>query len=216
MSERGDGEARGHAETWGRASGGGQVNQAGADQYVIHVHVPEDRDRTDDEWAARCRELEEQVRNARAEGRAEARAEFAKRLRDAELRAVRAERIMREAEEKRARAEEMLARARQEPDSRRQTAEREQETASVRDSAGPAQDGEGVEETGVPLVDALAAGGVMFREQLRRLGMVTGRRDGRGTAPRIVDGEGAEKSDPVGERTFTPPTCDRPDPDPAP
>ncbi|OKJ91844.1 hypothetical protein AMK33_34810 [Streptomyces sp. CB02400] len=119
-------------------------------------------------------------------------------------------------EEKRARAEETLARARQEPDSRRQTAEREQETASVRDSAGPAQDGEGIEETGVPLVDALAAGGVMFREQLRRLGMVTGRRDGRGTAPRIVDGEGAEKSDPVGERTFTPPTCDRPDPDPAP
>jgi len=136
--------ARGRSEAWGRASGNGQVYQSGGDQHVTHVYVTseargqaahEARERADvvvqvlaravGEWAARCEELEEQARRAKAEGRAEAHAEFAEKLRDAELRVIQAQRMMREAEEERAKAEALLTQAQQELARQRRTAERE-------------------------------------------------------------------------------------------
>lgn len=56
-------------------------------------------------WAARRQEPEEQVRQARADGHAEAQAEFAEWLKDAEPRVLRARSTMRQAERERARAE---------------------------------------------------------------------------------------------------------------
>ncbi|MFE9935692.1 hypothetical protein [Streptomyces hirsutus] len=77
------------------------------------------------EWTARCEELEEQVKRVRAEGRAEAQAEFAKGLQDAELRVMRARSTMRQAEEERAKAEALLAQAQEELARRRREAERD-------------------------------------------------------------------------------------------
>ena len=127
MREPDDGE---RATTIGRASDSGQVYQSGADQYVTHIHIAESRGRTAHEarrradavvqvltrtvgeLTAHCKELEGQVRRARAEGRAAAQAEFAEKLKDAELRVLRARSTMRQAEEERGRAEALLARAR--------------------------------------------------------------------------------------------------------
>ncbi|MEF9903132.1 hypothetical protein [Streptomyces sp. P9-A2] len=120
------------------------------------------------EWAARCRELEEQVDHARAEGRAEARAEFAERLRDAELRVAR---VLKEAEEERTRLEVELARAQGEPAARRQAVEGERETASVRDPLDLAWEWQGAEDAPV-LLKTFVTGTRVFREQLRQLGMV--------------------------------------------
>lgn len=142
------GDGRGKADAWARASENGQVYQSGRDQHVTHIYItPEARGqaahearqradgvvqvltRTVGEWAARCAELEEQVERARAEGRAEAQTEFAGRLKDAELRVMRAQRVMREAEEARAQAEVHLAQAQQELALQRRAAERESTTS---------------------------------------------------------------------------------------
>ncbi|MFI1417941.1 hypothetical protein ACH4VX_08095 [Streptomyces sp. NPDC020731] len=66
-------------ETWGHASGNGQVYQSRANQYITHIHVTEARSQTAHEarrradvvvqvltravgeWTARCQELEERV-----------------------------------------------------------------------------------------------------------------------------------------------------------
>ncbi|MFD7688106.1 hypothetical protein [Streptomyces sp. NPDC059781] len=222
MSGRGDGEARRHVEARGRASDDGQVYQSGADQYVTHIHIAEARCRTAQEacqradavvhvltravgeLAARCQELEERAGSARAEGRAEARAEFAERLRDAELRVMRAQRVMWAAEEKRAEAEETLARARQEPARRPRTAEREQEAASVRDPAVPARGWEGAEW--LPgFVESARAELDAVREELRQLGEEADRGDGQWTAPVIVGGKWVQEPDPVRKPTVVMP-----------
>lgn len=140
--------ARGEAEIWGRASESGQVYQSGGDQHVMNVYVTAEargqaahdaRKRADGvvqalahavgEWAARCAELEEQTKRAKAEGRAEAHAEFAGRLKDAELRVMQAQRMMREAEEARGKAEALLTQAQQELALQRRATERERATS---------------------------------------------------------------------------------------
>ncbi|MGC0377982.1 hypothetical protein [Streptomyces sp. SAI-229] len=178
-------------ETWGHASDNGQVYQSRANQYITHIHVAEARSRTAHEarrradvvvqvltravgeWAARCQELEEQVRQARADGHAEAQAEFAERLKDAELRVMRAQSTMRQAEQERARAEELLAQAQMELARRRREAERDaaQEREATPLPAHPglsqeAQDSEGFSD----LMERAEAELGVVREELRQLG----------------------------------------------
>ncbi|MET8689520.1 hypothetical protein ABZV77_35480 [Streptomyces sp. NPDC004732] len=117
----------------GSASGHGQVYQSGRDQHVTHVHLTLQsqgraahvaRERADvvvqvltravGELTAQCEEWKQQARRAKAEGRAEVQAEFAQRVREAELRVVQAQRMTREAEEERMRAESLLRKAQQE------------------------------------------------------------------------------------------------------
>ncbi|MFK0116029.1 hypothetical protein [Streptomyces sp. NPDC090994] len=127
-------------DAWGRASENGQVYQAGANMYVTQVEVSR---RADDvlqamagavgELVARCAALERQVERARAEGRAAAQAEFAERLRDAELRVIGAQRLMREAEDKRATVEALLIETQRELASHRRASRREQASGSADD-----------------------------------------------------------------------------------
>ncbi|MGK5638967.1 hypothetical protein ACSNOK_11745 [Streptomyces sp. URMC 126] len=161
MSERADrGDSAGTSpRTYGRASDSAQVYQSGANQYVTHIHVTAEerglavhqaRQRADmvvqvltlavGEWAARCQELEEQARKAKAEGRAEAYAEFTERLRNAELRVMQAQRTMRQAEEQRAKAETLPAHARQELARHLRAADRDGEGTSPHDPAGTSRD----------------------------------------------------------------------------
>ncbi|MFI5566145.1 hypothetical protein ACIA6T_01950 [Streptomyces sp. NPDC051740] len=212
MSGRNDGEEHGRGEAWGRASGNGQVYQSRANQYVTHIHIAEAHTRTAHEarqradvvvqvlvravgeWAARCQELEEQVRRARAEGRAEAQAEFAEKLKDAELRVMRAQSTMRQAEEERARAETLLAQAQEELARRRREAERDAEREVERDavllpeSPGPARDQEDTEQFSGLLERAEAELGAV-REELRLLGEEVGRGDGHAVGAQVIQGE---------------------------
>ncbi len=187
------GDARRRAGTYGRASGHGQVYQSAGDQYVTHVNITaegrglaahEARERADvvvqvlaravGEWAARCQELEEKARRAKAEGRAEAHAEFTERLRDAELRVMRARSTMRQAEEERARAEALLAQAQQELARRRRGGEQDRDDDDLRPvRPGPPQDERDAEEFCDLLERAEAELGAV-REGLRRLGEETG------------------------------------------
>lgn len=209
MRERDDGEARGRVETWGRASDNGQVYQAGADQYVTHIHIAEDRSRTAHEarqradvvvqvltraigeWAARCRELEEKAGRAKAEGRAEAGAEFAEKLKDAELRVMRARSTMRQAEEERARAEALLAQAQEELARRRREVERdaeqEREAAPLPAHPGLSQERQDTEQFSELMERAEAELGAV-REELRQLGEEID-----GDTAQVVEGEWASR-----------------------
>ncbi|MFE9969898.1 hypothetical protein ACFYRD_03840 [Streptomyces hirsutus] len=205
MRERDDGEGRGRVETWGRASGNGQVYQSGADQYVIQIQLAEARSQTAHEarqradvvvqvltravgeWAAHCQELEEQVGRARAEGRAEARAEFAEKLKDAELRVIRAQSTMRQAEEERARAEALLAQAQEELARRRREAkrdaERERDAVSLPEHPGLSQERQDTEQFSDLMERAEAELGAV-REELRQLGEEID-----GDAGQVVEGQ---------------------------
>ncbi|MFI1069893.1 hypothetical protein [Streptomyces puniciscabiei] len=79
---------------------------------------------TEAEWQARCAELEEEARRARAEGRAEALAEMEEQLRAAELRVMKAQEMMRDAVREREKAETLLTQAQQELALRRRAEER--------------------------------------------------------------------------------------------
>lgn len=210
MREPDDGEgapSRGRAETWGRASGHGQVYQSRANQYVTNIQLieaqgqaaHEARQRADvvvqlltravGEWAARCQELEEQVRRARSEGRAQAQAEFAEKLQNAELRVMQAQRTMRQAEEERARAEKMLAQAQQELARRRREAQRERDPgghihAPVHLSADPES-----EEQFTALMERAETEIGAVREELRQLGQALGGADGAAVVPQVIEGE---------------------------
>ncbi|MFC5956084.1 DUF397 domain-containing protein [Streptomyces pratens] len=207
MRERDDGEAHGRVETWGRASGNGQVYQSRANQYVINIHSAEARSQTAHEarqradgwvqlltravgeWTARCEELEEQVKRARAEGRAEAQAEFARRLQDAELRVMRAQSTMRQAEEERAKAEALPAQAQEELARRRREAERDaerkREAAPPRGHPGLSQDEQDAEQFSDLMERAEAELGAV-REELRQLGEEIGGQGGGRTEPQVV------------------------------
>ncbi|WP_121746462.1 hypothetical protein [Streptomyces sp. E2N166] len=192
--ENREGGAPGQPRAYGRASDNAHVYQSGANQYVTHFHITaeargqaaqEARERADvvvqvlaravGEWAARCKDLEEQVRRANTEGRAEARAEFAEKLKDAELRIMRAQSTMRQAEEERARAEVLLAQAQEELARRRREAERDAELEVERDAVplpeprGPSRDQEDTEQFSELLERAEAELGAV-REELRQLG----------------------------------------------
>ncbi|MEY9489310.1 hypothetical protein RKD26_005104 [Streptomyces calvus] len=222
------GDARRRAGTYGRASGHGQVYQSAGDQYVTHVNITaegrglaahEARERADvvvqvlaravGEWAARCQELEEKARRAKAEGRAEAHAEFTERLRDAELRVMRAQSTMRQAEEERARAEALLAQAQQELARRRRGGEQDRDDEDLRPvRPGPPQDERDAEEFSDLLERAEAELGAV-REGLRQLGEETG------TDPaRVVAGEWTRRTapdrHPAPARPTAPPAGDAP------
>ncbi|AZP17010.1 hypothetical protein EJC51_13320 [Streptomyces aquilus] len=132
------------AEAWGRASDNRQVFQSRGNQYVTQVNLAaqaqgeaahQAREHADvvvqvlaravGDLTARCEDLEKKAKRAKAEGRAEAHAEFAERLRDAELRVMKAQRMMREAEQERANAESLLAHAQRELSRQQRKAERE-------------------------------------------------------------------------------------------
>ncbi|MFF9042513.1 hypothetical protein [Streptomyces parvulus] len=197
--------------TYGSASDHGQVYQAGANQYVTHIHVAEARSRTAHEarrradvvvqaltravgeWAARCRELEEQVRLARTEGRAEAQLEFAQRLSDAELRVERAQTTMRQAEAERARAEALLAQAQEELARRRREAERDAErehsALPVPENTAPSPERQDTEQFSALMERAEAELGVV-RQELRLLGEELD-----GETAEVVRGEWSERLD---------------------
>ncbi|MEV7859388.1 hypothetical protein AB0O86_11260 [Streptomyces hirsutus] len=216
--ESGEGSARRRPGTWGRASDNAHVYQSGADQYVTHIHIAaeargqaadEARARADSvvqalthavgEWAARCQELEEQVRRAKSEGRAEAQAEFAKRLQDAELRVMQAQRVMREAEEERARAEAMLAQAQQELAQQRRAAERDREAvAPLRDPVGFERDRQDTEQFSDLMERAKAELGAV-REELRQLGEEINEQDGGRDTARVVAGQWARQPGAAGQ-----------------
>lgn len=193
-------------ETYGRASDNGQVYQAGANQYVTHIHVAEARGQTAHEarqradvvvqvltravgeWAARCQELEEQVGRAKAEGRAEAQAEFAEKLKDAELRIMRARSTMRRAEEERARAEALLAQAQEELVRRRRSGERVRDVVPHPVHPGLSQDQRDEEQFSDLMERAESELGAV-REELRQLGEEIG-----GDSARVVEGQSTRQS----------------------
>ncbi|MFC8421088.1 tripartite tricarboxylate transporter TctB family protein [Streptomyces sp. NPDC057236] len=201
MSERDDGEARGHVEARGHASGDGQVYQSGADQYVTHIHVAEARSRTAHEarqradalvhvltrtvgeLVARCQELEEEVRDARAEGRAEAQAEYAGKLRHVELRAEQASRMRHQAEEERARAEELLAEAQREGTRQHREGGRDRDAAPLRAPVVLSQERQDTEQFS-EFLDRVRTELGAVREKLRTLGEEADGRDG----ARVVEG----------------------------
>ncbi|MGC9381824.1 hypothetical protein [Streptomyces sp. MH13] len=207
MSPRDDREALGRAEIRGSASGNGQVYQSGADQYVTHFHIGEVRGRTAHdarqradvvvqvltravgEWAARCQELEEKARKARTEGRAEAYAEFAERLKDAELRVMRAQRTVRQAEEERARAEALLTQAQQARAHRRlEDAARDQGELFGDSSSRLSRDDQETEQFSAIMERAEAELGAV-REELRQLGEEAGRGEGHAVGPQVIQGQ---------------------------
>ncbi|MEU6822853.1 hypothetical protein ABZ921_19675 [Streptomyces atriruber] len=153
----------------GSASGHGQVYQSGRDQHVTHVHVTLQsqgraahvaRERADvvvqvltravGELTAQCEEWKRQALRAKAEGRAEAQAEFAQRVQDAELRVMQAQRMTREAEEERRRAESLLRKAQQDL-ARLELREKqeEQEKQELRERQGGAVGAGGADASGV-------------------------------------------------------------------
>ncbi|MFJ8190231.1 hypothetical protein ACIQ8D_10730 [Streptomyces sp. NPDC096094] len=210
--ENREGGAPRQSRAYGRASDNAHVYQSGANQYVTHFHITaeargqaahEARERADvvvqvltravGEWAARCQELEEKARRAKAEGRAEAHAEFAQKLRDAELRVMQAQRTMRQAEEERRRAEALLAQAQQELARHRRVADRDGEDTSRHDLAGMARDRQETEQFSELLERAEAELGAV-REELRQLGgEIDGQGDGRGTA-QVIEGQWTRQS----------------------
>ncbi len=209
LRRRGDDEGA-RPGTYGRASDDAQVYQSGADQYVTHIHIAaeargqsahEARERADvvvqvlaravGEWSARCQELEEKVRRARSEGRAEAQAEFAERLRDAELRVMQAQRTMRQAEEERAKAEALLAQAQRELALRRRKDERDRDASPRPDPAGLARDRQENEQFSDVLERAEAELGAV-REELRQLGEDMGGREEPRTIEALWDEKRAE------------------------
>lgn len=205
--ENWEGGAPRQPRAYGRASDNAHVYQSGANQYVTHFHITaeargqaahEARERADvvvqvltravGEWAARCQELEEKARRAKAEGRAEAHAEFAQKLRDAELRVMQAQRTMRQAEEERRKAEALLAQAQQELARHRRVADRDGEDTSRHDPAGMARDRQETEQFSELLERAEAELGAV-REELRQLGdEINGQGDGRDTA-QVIEGQ---------------------------
>ncbi|MFE5741093.1 hypothetical protein [Streptomyces celluloflavus] len=127
--------------------------QAVGDQYIFHAHsaevdgahkeltrgvtVEETHERvtlliqvlriTEADWRARCAELAKEAQRARAEGRAEALAEVQERLRESELRVMKAQKMMREAQEERRKTETLLLQAHQEAAQLRQAEERKRQ-----------------------------------------------------------------------------------------
>ncbi|MFF6814648.1 hypothetical protein ACFZAG_32875 [Streptomyces sp. NPDC012403] len=213
MSELGNGEgdALRPARTYGRASDNAQVIQSGGNQYVTNIHiveaqgedVREARTRADKvvqalahavgEWMARCQELEEQAKRAKAEGRAEAHTEFAGKLRDAELRVMQAQRMMRQAEEERARAEALLARTQRELARQRREAERDRDTAPRHEPVGLASDRQDTEEFSDLLERAESELGAV-REELRQLSEEINGQGGERDTPQVIEGEWTQRS----------------------
>ncbi|MGW4022146.1 hypothetical protein [Streptomyces sp. NPDC005009] len=209
MSGRDDDEARRHVEARGCASGDGQVYQSGADQYVTHIHVAGTRSRTAHEarrqadalvqvltravgeLAAYCQELEEKGRRARAEGREEAQAEYAGKLRDAELRAEQASRMRRQAEGERARAEELLSEAQRELARQHREGVRDRDAVPLRAPVVLSRDRQDTEQFSEFLNRVGTELGAV-REKLRTLG---GEADGWDGA-RAVEGQWTREPDP--------------------
>lgn len=205
MSGGADGESGRRAETWGRASGSGQVYQSGGDQQITHVHVRaasstggvgEDGTEagleilrmndqlttlvqvltlTAAEWQARCGELAEEVLRARTEGRAEALAEVEDQLRESELRVIKAQRMMREAQEERRKSETLLMQAQQEAVQRRRAEEQSRAASQaealpilMEDRRAEQLSAEGAEFT--QIMDEAEAQLASLRDELRVLG----------------------------------------------
>ncbi|MFE0422115.1 hypothetical protein [Streptomyces sp. NPDC058953] len=212
----------GRPRTYGRASDSAQVYQSGADQYVTHLHITvaarseaahDARDRADvvvqglthavGELKARCEELEEKARRAKAEGRAEAHAEFTERLRNAELSVIKAQRTMRQAEEERAKAEALLARARQELAKHRRAADRDEPDTPRAALVGPSPADREADQFSDLLERAEAELGSV-REELRQLGEEINGRDHARAAERTIEGEWTSSPDPSPPPTAAP------------
>jgi hypothetical protein len=112
--------------------------------------------------------LGEQAKRAKAEGRAEAHAEFAGRLKDAELRVMQAQRMKLEAEEARGKAEALLTQAQQELALQRRAAERGRATSVQSHASDVVRERQETEDFGQLLEQAeLQLGAV--RDELRLL-----------------------------------------------
>ncbi|MBT2411816.1 hypothetical protein J7I94_14770 [Streptomyces sp. ISL-12] len=193
----------------GRASENGQVYQAGANMYVTQVEVSR---RADDvvqamagavgELVARCAELERQVERARAEGRAAAQAEFAERLRDAELRVIGAQRLMREAEDKRATVEALLIETQRELASHRRASRREQASGSA-DDPGRLPGDRREEERFTELIERAERELGSLRAELR---LVTEEARIQETGPTVVVGETVRTNRPERSSASSAPT----------
>ncbi|MFJ8162821.1 hypothetical protein ACIRBY_18110 [Streptomyces sp. NPDC096136] len=118
--------------------------------------------------------MEAQARRAKAEARAEAHAEFADRLRGAELLVMQAQRTVRKAEEERAKAEALLAQAQQELARRRRDVERDGRGTPRTGPADSQRDRQEADEFSDVLARAEAQLGAV-REELRQLVVTTNR-----------------------------------------
>ncbi|MFC8664145.1 hypothetical protein [Streptomyces sp. NPDC057199] len=144
------------------------------------------------ESQARCAELAGEARRARAEGRAEALAEVQEQLRAAELRVMKAQRMMREAELAREKTEALLTEAQRELALRRRAEERREEERA-RGNATPGTDPESArrDEEGeqfTELLDRVEAELGAVRDDLRSLGEGMPGHGGARPAARVIEG----------------------------
>jgi len=151
---------------------------------------------TQAEWQARCAELAEEAQRARAEGRAQALAEVQEHLRAAELRVMKAQRMMREAEQEREKTEALLTQAQRELALRRRAQEREEEEKARRREAAWA-DGESahaarLNEEGEQFTQFLERAEAELgavRADLRSLGEELPGHDSGQTGERVIEGQ---------------------------
>ncbi|MGW2522904.1 hypothetical protein ACWC09_39140 [Streptomyces sp. NPDC001617] len=158
---------------------------------------------TQAELQARCVELEEEARRARAEGRAEALAEMQEQLRAAELRVMKTQQMMRDAVREREKAEALLTRAQAELALRRRAEERrEQEQAraeavartdaeTAAPAATPSEEGEQFTQFLELAEEQLGR----VRDDLRLLGEEMSGPDGMPAATQVIEGQLVPHSD---------------------
>lgn len=167
---------------------------------------------TEAEWQARCAELETQAQRARAEGRAEALAEVQEQLRAAELRVMKAQRMMGEAVREREKAEALLTQAQQELALRRRAEERREEERARSDGGGPRDDEpssaahpveEGEQFT--QFIEAVQAELGAVRDDLRLLGEGMPQQYGRNGGAQVIAGESVRRPETGWERAFQTP-----------
>ncbi|MGW3118755.1 hypothetical protein ACWDBW_16715 [Streptomyces sp. NPDC001107] len=149
------------------------------------------------ELQARCVELEEEARRARADGRAEALAEMREQLQAAELRVMKTQEVMRAAVREREKAEALLARAQEELALRRRAEERRERQLARADArasaeaepastvATPQEESEQFAEFVERAEEQLG----QVRDDLRMLGQEFSGQDPSSAAARVVEGQ---------------------------
>ena len=152
---------------------------------------------TQAELQARCVELEEEARQARAEGRAEALAEMQEQLQAAELRVMKTQEMMRAAVQEREKAEALLTQAQEELALRRRAEEqREQERARAdalaraeAETAPPAPTPSDEGEQFTEFLERAEEQLGRVRADLRLLGEETSGQGGPPAAAQVIEGQ---------------------------
>ncbi|AZP17006.1 hypothetical protein EJC51_13295 [Streptomyces aquilus] len=152
---------------------------------------------TQAELRARCAELEEEARQARAEGRAEALAEMQQQLQAAELRVMKTQEMMRAAVQEREKAEALLTQAHEELAQRRRAEERREKerarlAALARAEAETAPPAVTPDEEGQQFTEFLERAEEQLgrvRDDLRLLGHEITGQDGTAAAAQVIEGQ---------------------------